>query len=233
MGMRASRVAKLVATTQADAWVVHGGSRQVLQWFSEQSIPVFAIFGRRRELPIAGAGPDKPPAMRDLTKRLIELGHKRIVLLARKERRLPVPGTTERAFLRTLEEHGIQPSAYHLPDWEENPDGFQLCLESLLRLTPPTALIVDEAPFFTAAMQFFSRRGIRIPEDLSLVCCDYDHTFSWCKPTITHIHWDSQPVVKRIVKWARATSRGRSDCRQTETKAQFIEGGTIGPAPLG
>jgi LacI family transcriptional regulator len=189
-----------------------------------------ALFGRRRGLPIAGVGPDKPPAMEALTRRLIQLGHRRIVMLARGERRLPQPGATERAFLNTLAANGMNPGTYHLPDWEENPDGFQHCLEQLFRLTPPTALIVDEAPFFTAAMQFCASRGIQVPKDVSLACCDSDPHFAWCTPPVTHIRWDSGPVVRRIVRWATNVSRGGNDRRQTETKAEFVEGGTIGPA---
>ncbi len=229
LGMSVGRIAKLVEETQADAWIIVGGSHEVLEWFAGQSMPAFAVFGRRRGLTIAGAGPAKPPAMRELMRRLIELGHRRIVLLAREERRLPRPGATERAFLSSLEAHGVQPNAYHLPAWTETPEGFQKCLEELFRVTPPTALIVDESPFFTAAMQFFMKRGIRVPEEVSLVCCDYGPNFSWCEPPITHIHWDSRPIVRRIMSWASNISQGQTDYQQVETKAQFIEGGTIGP----
>jgi DNA-binding LacI/PurR family transcriptional regulator/DNA-binding transcriptional regulator YhcF (GntR family) len=229
LDMDVGRIAKLVDETQADAWIIVGGSRHVLEWFVEHSIPAFALFGRRRSLTIAGAGPAKPTAMIDLTKRLIQLGHRKIVLLVREERRLPKPGATESAFLKTLEANGIQPSSYHLPGWSESPDGFQKCLEELFRVTPPTALIVDESPFFVAAMQFFIKRGIRVPEAVSLACCDSDPNFSWCMPPITHIDWDSRPILKRIVNWASNISRGKIDHQQLETKAQFVEGGTIGP----
>lgn len=229
LGMNVRRIAKLVDETQADAWIVVGGSRDVLEWFVEHSIPAFALFGRRRALTMAGAGPAKPLAMIELTRRLIELGHRKIVALVREERRLPKPGATERAFLKTLSDNGIQPSSYHLPAWTESPEGFQKCLEELFRITPPTALIVDESPFFAAAMQFFMKRGIRVPEEVSLACCDSDPSFSWCMPPITHIHWDSRPIVKRIINWAANVSSGKIDHQQLETKAQFIEGGTIGP----
>jgi hypothetical protein len=46
-----------------------------------------------------------------------------------------------------------------------------------------------------------------------------------------HVKWESRPMVHRIVKWADNVARGRDDRRQTFTKAEFIEGGTIGPAP--
>ena len=229
LGMNVERVEKLVKETPAEAWVIIGGSQDVLSWFAAQDTPAFALFGRRREIAMAGAGPDKIKAIRDVTSRLTALGHRRIVMLVREERRLPQPGAAERSFLETLAASGITPGAYHLPAWEESVDGFHRLLEELFRVTPPTALIVDEAPFFTAAMQFCAKRGLSIPEIVSLVCCDSNPNFSWCKPPISHIGWDAGPVVRRILRWAYNVSIGREDRQQLNSHAEFIEGGTIGP----
>jgi len=230
LGMKVSAIDRLVEKTQVDAWVVDAGSREVLEWFSALPIPTLALFGRRRGLPIAAVGPDKPPAMARVTRTLIELGHRRIVLLCRRIRRLPEPGESERAFLNELEVHGIQTGAYHLPDWEESIGGFHELLKSLFRHTPPTALIIDEAPFFVAAQQFLARQELRVPGDVSLVSTDASPDFAWCQPPITHIRWDHRPVVRRIVRWAANISHGRKDLRQTLTRAEFVSGGTIGPA---
>jgi hypothetical protein len=228
-GVRVQGIARMVARTSADAWVVAGGPREVLRWFHEQSLPVCALFGRRQGLPIAGVGPDKPPAYALATRSLIALGHRRIVLIARRMRRLPEPGASERAFLEELSAHGIPRGPYHLPDWEESVHGFHLGLEELFRVTPPTALIIQEAALFAAAQQFLAGRGLRVPEDVSLVCTDADPTFAWCKPSVAHVRWDSRPVVRRIVRWAANLSSGKQDVRQVLTAAEFVPGGTIGP----
>lgn len=232
-GMSVRRIARMVENTPADAWVVAGGTWEVLQWFQEQSLPVCALFGRRRGLPIAGVGPDKPPAYALASRKLIAMGHRRIVLLARRMRRLPEPGSSERAFLNELAAHGIPRGPYHLPDWEESVDGFHAGLEALFRVTPPTALIIQEAVLFAAAQQFLARRGLRVPEDVSLICTDADPTFTWCKPSVAHIRWDSRPVVRRIVRWAANLSSGKPDVRQVLTPAEFVPGGTIGPVAGG
>ena len=229
LGMSALRVQRLVEHSQSDAWIVAAGSREVLEWFAAGPVPAFALFGRRRGLPLAGTGPDKPPAMAAATRRLIELGHRRIVLLNRAERRLPVPGATEQAFLDTLAAHGITPGQYHLPDWEETVEGFHARLTELFRVTPPTALIISEAQFWVAALQFCAVRGLRVPADVSLVCTDGGPDFAWCLPPVSHIHWDTGPVLRRIMRWVNNVSRGLRDVRQTLTKAQFVEGGTIAP----
>lgn len=128
-----------------------------------------------------------------------------------------------------LAAQGISRGAYHLPDWEESIDGYHARLEALFRMTPPTAVVVDETPFFVAARHFLARRGLHVPEDVSLVCNDADPAFGWCKPPVSHIRWDSGPVVQRILQWAANLSRGKKDLRQTLVKAEFVTGGTIGP----
>ena len=229
LGMKVSRIRKMVKSVKADAWVVGAGSSEVLKWFSEQPAPAFALFGRMNGLPIAGTKPDKATPIADATRQLIALGHRRISLLAQTARRLPEPGHSERVFLKELESHGIQTSTYNLPDWDDSTEGLNQALDALFKATPPTALILDEAPLLIAAQLFLLNRGLRVPQDVSLISTDNDPHFSWCTPSIAHIHWDNRPVVRRVVNWASNISRGKKDIRQKLTPAEFIAGGTIGP----
>jgi DNA-binding LacI/PurR family transcriptional regulator len=203
----------------------------VLEWFAAQPAPAFALFGRREGIPIAGAGPDIGTAMAEATRALLALGHRRIVRICRRERRKPGPGRTERLLLDELATHGVTTSDYNLPDWEETPEGLQSLLTSLFHVTPPTALIVGEWTLFDATQQFLAKRGLRVPEQVSLVCQDPDPGFAWCIPTIAHIAWDPEPVVRLIVRWAAKAGRSGRDVKQTLTAAEFIPGGSIGPAP--
>jgi DNA-binding LacI/PurR family transcriptional regulator len=228
MKMDVKQVARMVQQTGADAWIVLGGSGGVLEWFVNHGAPAFALFGRWRNLPIAAAGPEKTGAFRQVVRRLVALGHRRIVLLALKARRLPQPGVPERAFLKELAAQGIETGAYHLPDWEESPEGLQELLESYFPISPPTAILVDEAYLFHAVKHHLAARGIRTPADVSLVCTDPDRTFAWCRPSIAHIDWDHRPILRRVLRWAENVAHGTQDLRQTLTTAVFVDGDTIG-----
>jgi LacI family transcriptional regulator len=229
LGFNVRRIAGFVKQNEADAWIISGATREITEWFSAQAKPAFSLFGRRRGVPIASVGPDKAPAYAAAARRLIALGHRRIVLLVRPDRRLPVPGTPERAFLAGLAAHGIEPGPYHLPDWKDGIDGFQGRLERLFEVTPPTALLVDELMLFVAAQQFLARKRLRVPDEVSLVSLDGDPAFDWCRPSVAHVHWDREPVLRRVVGWANHIARGKRDRRETNTHAEFIDGGTIGP----
>ncbi len=231
LGMNTQRVARLVGRTEADAWIVAAGSREVLEWFAGQGIPTMALFGRRRSVPIAGAGPDHIPAHRAAVQRLIALGHRRIVMLYRQSLRIGGPGLIQRVILEEMAAQDIPTGRFNLPDWEDTPEGFHRLLDELFRVTPPSALLIDEAFLFAAAQQHLARRGILAPEHVSLVCSDPDPTFAWCRPTIAHTRWDFHPVLRRVVRWANNVSRGKDDRRQSFSKAEFVDGGTLGRAP--
>jgi hypothetical protein len=59
LGMDVKRIASMVKQTPADAWVVAGGSREVLAWFAEQETPTFARSRR-------SVGPTSPKSFRRL-----------------------------------------------------------------------------------------------------------------------------------------------------------------------
>ena len=222
------RLARMVEKTEADAWVVVAGSSDVLQWFVQQKIPAFALFGRRRKLKIAAIGPDHIPAIVKATRRLIDLGHHRIVLLDSLYK-VSEPGDTGAAVLDELTAHGILVGSYNLPGWEGGIEGLYACLDSSFQHTPPTAIIASSSSIYFATLHFLLNRGIRVPQDISLLCLNDDPYFSQCQPAVSHVRWDTRPVVKRIVRWANNVSQGKEDTRQTQIKTEFIEGGTVGP----
>jgi DNA-binding LacI/PurR family transcriptional regulator len=205
----------------------------VTGWFATRKTPAFLLFGRRRELAIASVGPEKSPAFVEATRRLVGLGHRRIVLLVREDRRKPGPGTPERAFLAALEQAGVTPSAFNLPDWEEGPDGFHARLDALFKVTPPTALLVDGLQMLLATQQFLNQRRLRVPDDVSLVCMERHPSFAWCRPSIAHVDWDLGPVLQRAVQWANHVAQGQIDRVPTFTGAAFIDGGSVGLVPAG
>ncbi len=231
LGMDLSRIARFVEKTEADAWIVVAGPREVLAWFAARPAPAFALYGGWSQVGMASAGPNKVVVQHELVARLIGLGHRLISMLVREERRKPVPGRAERLFLEQLEANGIKTSAYNLPDWGDTPEELHRILDSLFRHTPPTALIIDDTALFLATMQHLAGIGIVAPEQVSLACTDPDPSFEWCRPTITHIAWDSRTVIKHVVNWASNISRGKDDRRRITSNAKLVVGGTIGPVP--
>jgi len=230
LGMQVKRVARFVESTETDAWVVLGGSREVLDWFAGQPTPAFALFGRLTEVPMASTSPKKADAFAQAIDQLVALGHRRVIYLVREERRKPTPGFLERLFLERLRSHGIKTGSYNLPDWEESPDGLHVLMESLFQHTPPTAMLIDGPALYAAVQAFLGNHRLTVPGDVSLICTDPDPTFEWCIPKVTHMSWEARPLVRRVAKWVDHVSRGKDDRRKSWHKARLVHGGTVGPA---
>ena len=64
------RIARLVRSSEVDAWVVYAGSREVLRWFAAQPEPAFALAGRLEGVSIAGTNPNMPAAHAESARRL-------------------------------------------------------------------------------------------------------------------------------------------------------------------
>ena len=195
------RMTHQLTAAGADAWVIEGGSRPLLEWCAVQETPCLALYGRTAGLSLARTGPDCVQGYRDATRQLITLGHRRIVLVVREGFREPPLGGCELAFVEELKAHGIPTGPYNLPDWEETSEGFHRLMESLFKSTPPTALIIDEVCWFIAALGFLVRHGIRVPEDVSLVSGDCEPFLDMCDPGFAHMRWDYRLIVRRVVRW--------------------------------
>jgi len=231
LGMQVDRVARFVEKTPADVWIVVSGNQEILQWFADQPTPAIAVFGRFSDVPIAAISPRNSPAMVTAVRKLADLGHRRIVMVVREERRKPDPAVFEQQFLDELKRLGLPAGSFNLPDWEENAPGLNALLEELFRHTAPTAIIVTEPRHLYGVLQFMARRGISSPEKVSLLCCDEDPAFDWSYPRIVHTRWDNDFLVKKVMSWVRRAVDGRADQRQELFDAELVEGGTIGPPP--
>ena len=227
--MELTHVQRVVRSKTVDAWIVVAGGSEVLHWFSEQATPAFALFGRRFEVALPSIGPEIEKAFNQAVNHLVSQGHQRIVKICRSERRRPHPGKAEREFLATLRAHQISTGDYNLPDWTETPEGFHQLLESLFGVTPPTALILDDVSFFIAAFQFLAGKGLKVPEDVSIIVEKVESKFLWCQPTLAHLSWEIPVLVRHIVRWASKVNQGIDDLECSSVSAEFVAGGTVGP----
>lgn len=230
LNMNLTRIQKITQKYPADAWIVQSAGREILEWFSQQAFPSFALFGRFRNMPIASTGIHKEEAIVDAVNELYRLGHKRIVMLVHEEQCMPHPGHIPRAFLNALENLGIQSGRYNLPYWHNDRESFHQCLESLFQHTPPTALFITAPSLFIAAQQNLAHKGIVAPDQISMICHDPSPAFLYSKPTISHISHDLNPCINRVLNWVKHVALGKPDKLQTLSKSVFIRGGTIGPA---
>ena len=114
-------------------------------------------------------------------------------------------------------------------EWDKSPAGFERLMASVFINTHPTALIVDETCWFIAALGVLVRRGLRVPEQVSLVAGDGVPMLDMCWPRFTQMRWDNHLIVCRVVRWVDAVRKGNPDRKTLNIPASFVPGDSIGP----
>jgi DNA-binding LacI/PurR family transcriptional regulator len=223
------KISRAVKSVDADGWIVLAASRVVLEWFAAQPFPVFAFGGRYQDLPVAASATRIAPAIESAVDALVKHGHRRIVLLAEPMLRRPTPIASLESYLSLLEAHGIASTDYNLPHFENTAESLDSCLDGLFRFTPPTALIVNQAHQCVAVFSFLARRGLRVPQDVSVVCMFADPVFKWSLPSVDHFAAPREQYITRIARWVNGVAKGRADQRQVMFDSMYIPGGTVGP----
>jgi DNA-binding LacI/PurR family transcriptional regulator len=224
-----TRISRCVKTADADAWIVCTASRVVLEWFSAQPFPVFAYAGRFHGLPIAGSATRAAFAIESSVNALLDHGHRRIVLLIQTWLRQPTRIPSLDHYVSILESRGITPTDYNLPHFDDTVEGLESCLDALFRITPPTALLVHEPNHCAAVFSFLARRGLRVPQDVSVISMCMDPIFNFCLPPLDHFVLPRDKHIARIARWVDGMAKGKPDKRQGYFVSEYVPGGTVGP----
>jgi len=228
-----ARVIRMLRRETADLWIVIGGSQILLEWFTAQGRRTFAFGGACVGMPeVAATGSQTKTTHQTTIRRLCALGHRRIVFLMPYFLR-HVEGaqsSTERLIMEELAAHGISGSPYHLPDFEETPKGLRERLDALFRVTPPTAIFATYPGWMFGVLSYLAARGLKVPEDVSVICGNHASGFTWTQPRVAHYQHDEERMARRMVKWVDHWAQGRRDSKQEFAPARLIEEGSIGPA---
>lgn len=217
-----ARVESMIRNHAADAVIVQAGTKGILERMAKLRTPVFALFGPMTGVPIAGAGPDKLPALRKTMRCLHERGHRRIVMLSRAHQQNSQPSLIGQTFLEELRSLGIASGSYNLPSWENSPPGLAECLGSLFKVTPPTAIFVDDWMLHNAIQVNLIRQRGASYRNLSCISTDFHPSFLWCQERIPYFDWDLAEVVNRAAQWVDHISRKIEDREQILIPARLI-----------
>lgn len=226
LGHRLPRIARAAQEGKADAWVLVDAPEELMRWFSSQPMPAIALGGRYCEVPLARVAMDLTQGFVQAVRTLKQLGHRRIVATVPRAWRQPSLGRLASAM---LEELGTGSAAYHLPDWEPGVRGFHTLLDSLFRVTPPTAMIVLEPAEAVAVLSFLAQRGLRVPRDLSLICRHHDASLELCQPEIAHFSSNEDHLIGHIVRWVNAAARGNAHRRRIVCPPDFFPAQSLAP----
>ena len=192
----------LIAKHSADALLLH---MPFLAWSSAAAVrlPSYLAGGEYdRDLAVSLGAIKLDREINRVVKHLISLGHARILI--------PTEGFGER--MRRSIVTGLQAAAKgkpasgtsedYVPDFPESvPEVWSGYWSKSFAATRPTAVVVFDDAHLLSLYGYCSKRGIRIPEDLSVVSLNYESRFEWLSPKPSMMRYPAQAALAHFQQW--------------------------------
>lgn len=146
------------------------------------------------DIPWEGS-PNPGGGVAEAVRHLAELGHERVAYVAGPADRSHVWFRTQ-AFLTAAAASGLAVVGIARTDFSAE-QGFRATEGLLSQRVPPTAILFDSDPMAIAGFRATQARGLRVPEDISVIGHDDIHLSRWTTPALTTIQQDVQGLGAR------------------------------------
>lgn len=187
----------------------------------------FVLIDREvQAVPSAAVLSDHASAMRAAAAHLIELGHRRIGLIAGGRTILPTYARAE-ALLAACRAHRgarafVEYGTYSAGHGEATAEAF------LSQRDPPTALIAGGNQILVGVLRAIRRRRLRVPQDISLITCDRTPLAEFLEPPLATIERDTRELGRRSAQQLLELLGGASPQRVV-LPVTFAPGQSCGP----
>lgn len=160
---------------------------------------------------------------------LVDLGHRKIVLLHLKDPFLASSARIE-GFRRVMEEAGLASMVMSRAIHED--DGYQAVRELLSEPDPPTGILCATDRMAIGALRAVARSGLRCPEDISVIGYGNQSFAAYTNPPLTTVHYPTYSMGRRAVDLVCRAIDGEDVLHLSETwTLELVVRGSTGPAP--
>jgi LacI family transcriptional regulator len=218
----------------ADALLLCGCAQRtsLLARLKKRGVPVLHVMSWPLPPALDGLGFDNARAMGQAVRYLLDLGHRRIAMLAGVTHDNDRAAERVRGVREALAAAGLALPANRLAErvYELAParEGFARLMETT---PPPTAVVCGNDVLAFGALFEAQRRGFAVPGDVSIVGFDDLDMASHVQPALTTVHVPAEAMWRRAADRTLALLRGDMPPRETEVEVTLVVRGSTGPAP--
>jgi DNA-binding LacI/PurR family transcriptional regulator len=214
-----------ISSEAADLRADHGHYSRLLS----QGARLVFVNGVVGALEVPHVGVDERAAGQIATQHLIDLGHRRIGFVAGPERFLP---TREKQAGRelALSAAGISPNGL-VAHGEFGVEGGRAAMRKLLdKAQPPTGVICSSDLMAIGALREARARGLRVPEDVSIVGFDGIEAAGWTDPPLTTVEQPITEIARTAVSTLRSLITGPGGAMpDVQYRPRLRPGGSTAP----
>lgn len=216
----------------ADALLLCGiGQRpSLLARLAARNVPVVHVMSWPAPAGMACVGFDNARAMHQVVRYLLDLGHRRIAMLA------GMTHDNDRATARVagvraaLEAAGLALPPERLAERRYGLAAAREGLQRLMQARPaPTAIVCGNDVLAFGAMLEAQRMGLSVPGDLSIVGFDDLELASHLQPALSTVHVPAEAMWRRAADRVLAELRGEAAPHETPIEVSLVVRGSTGP----
>jgi LacI family transcriptional regulator len=223
---------RLVGQNPHSAWVLTLSSEAMQRWFARRQIPCLVAGSTYPDVPLPHYDLDFRAICRHAAGFLLGLGHRRIALLNRESRRAG-DVDSELGFLEGIRTSRRADATADLADHRDDVESVARALHRLLdKPNPPTALVVSNTYAYLSTASLLAQRGLRVPQDISLISRDDDHFLASLAPTPARYVVDPHAFAQKLLSsLLRMLGQGAALRSPAPMLPKFVRGGSTAAPP--
>lgn len=205
----------------------------LIQTITKRGLPLILLGSGIQQPGVISIHPDYPMASQLAIQHLGKLGHQRIAIVS------GAFGTTEASIIElnrgvrlAFEKMGVTMEAQHVVYGDLTFDAGVAAADTLLERSPaPTAIFCMSDAVAAGVIARAVSRGIRVPEQLSVIGCGDDPICRLTLPALTTVHLPYEEMAARGVNEIDRLIRypGLPEAKQLALPVRLIERGSTGP----
>ena len=190
----------LVAQTPSDAWLLTHSNVEMQRWFSERALPTAIAGTCHPGITLPSVDLDHAALARHAAGRLLAAGHRHLALLTvRAERAGDLE--SEAGFCEVVRRSGTRGAEVAIIHHEHDPADIARALRRLFeRSNAPTALYVSNGLHYLTVLSALAQRGLRVPQDVSVVTRDDDAFLHFILPAPARYTFRANRFASRLCR---------------------------------
>lgn len=230
----AKALEKLRAQHPADCWLLANSTEATQRWFAENAIPCVVAGSCHPGIDLPHADLDHYALCRHAAGVLLGAGHRHVALLNERSGRAG-DVESEAGFIAGVRESPHPEARPLVIHHEHSPASLGKAVQRLLEMpNPPTALLLSNGASYLTVTSVLAQRGLRVPQDVSVVSRDDEPFFEFLVPTPTRYATSHHAFAKKLLKPLLQLLSGEAIVpRATRILPAYTKGGSLGPPGSG
>lgn len=221
---------ELLKGDRVDRILVLFGREAIGEWAIGTGLPTCFLGGNPGDLPIPVIAVKSQHMVEHALEQLVAAGHRNFLIpLCRRHPSLV--GHVRESYANVLSRHGLPPRPeieVPAPDTHTPETLMRLMERAWSQTKPPTGLVFMDWRDCVTGLAFLLARGLRIPDDVSVVVLTHEFQIEWFRPALAHFTYPQDGFVKALLRWIDGKGYNR-DVLVRKMMESFEPGKSIAP----